>query len=109
MEVFTFTFFVIIGLLSSFVGCLIIGLILGHYFSKVGIYRSRTDKIIGGVCGGIAQAFTRKLKLEDSDTLSLILRIAFVVLVFGFGVSFLLYVFLWLFMKKETLMNTEEY
>jgi len=103
MEIFSFTFFVVIGLLSSFIGCLLIGLIFGHYFSRIGVYRSRDDKILGGVCGGIAQSFTRKLNVEDSGTLSLLLRISFVILIFGFGVSFLFYIFLWLFMKKEPL------
>lgn len=101
MEIFSFTFFVVLGLLSSFIGCLLVGLILGHYFSRIGVYRSRTDKILGGVCGGVAQAFTRKLNIQDSDTLSLLLRITFVILIFGFGVSFLLYLFLWIFMRKE--------
>ena len=45
-------------------------------------YLSATDKKLGGVCGGIAEYF-------DID--SLLVRVGFVVLVFGLGVGLLAY------------------
>ena len=50
-------------------------------------YLSATDKKLGGVCGGIAEYF-------DFD--SLLVRVGFVVLVFGLGVGLLAYFLLWI-------------
>lgn len=50
-------------------------------------YLSSTDKKIAGVCGGIAEYF-------NID--SLLVRVAFLVLVFGFGSGIIAYIVLWL-------------
>ena len=51
--------------------------------------RSSTDKVIGGVCGGLAQYF-------GID--AVLVRLIFVALVFAGGMSILLYPILWLIM-----------
>ena len=53
---------------------------------------SETDKKIGGVCGGLAEYF-------GID--SLLVRLAFVVLVLGYGTGLLAYLLLWLLAPKE--------
>ena len=55
-------------------------------------YLSRTDKKIGGVCGGIAEYF-------NID--SLLVRIIFVILVFGIGTGLWAYLLLWLLAPKN--------
>lgn len=55
-------------------------------------YLSDTDKKIGGVCGGIAEYF---------NTDSLLVRVGFIVLVFGFGCGLLAYILLWLLAPKK--------
>ena len=50
-------------------------------------YLSRTDKKIGGVCGGLAEYF-------DIDPL--IVRIAFAVLFLTYGAGLLAYLLLWI-------------
>ena len=50
-------------------------------------YLSSTDCMVGGVCGGLAEYF-------GID--SLIVRIIFVVLVFGFCTGILAYLLLWI-------------
>ena len=54
-------------------------------------YLSQTDKKIGGVCGGLAEYF-------DIDPL--LIRIGFLVLVFGFGTGVLAYLVIWLLAPK---------
>lgn len=54
-------------------------------------YLSRSDKKIGGVCGGLAEYF-------NID--SLILRIIFVVLIIGYGCGLLAYLLIWLLAPK---------
>ncbi len=54
--------------------------------------RSRTDRVIGGVCGGLGNYF-------GIDPV--IFRIIFVVLVFANGSGFLLYLVAWLVIAKE--------
>ena len=56
------------------------------------LYRSRRDKVIAGVCGGLAQYF------EVDATL---VRIIFAILFFSGGVAIPLYGALWLVMPKE--------
>jgi phage shock protein PspC (stress-responsive transcriptional regulator) len=56
-------------------------------------YLSQTDKKVGGVCGGIASYF-------GID--SLLVRIGFLVLIFGYGCGLLAYILLWLLAPKET-------
>jgi phage shock protein C len=55
--------------------------------------RSSTDKVIGGVCGGLAQYF-------GID--AVLVRLIFVALVFAGGMSILLYPILWLIMPLST-------
>lgn len=55
-------------------------------------YRSSTDQKIGGVCGGLAEYF-------DIDPL--LVRIAFLVLFFGFGTGLLAYIILWILAPKR--------
>lgn len=55
-------------------------------------YRSSTDQKIGGVCGGLAEYF-------DIDPL--LVRIAFLVLFFGFGTGLLAYIILWILAPKK--------
>jgi phage shock protein C len=54
--------------------------------------RSRSDKMIGGVCGGLARYF-------NVDTT--IVRLLFVLAVFLGGASPLIYLVLWLVMPEE--------
>jgi phage shock protein C len=54
--------------------------------------RSRSDRMIGGVCGGIARYF-------NVDTT--IVRLLFVLAVFLGGASPLIYLVLWLVMPEE--------
>ncbi|RRD50942.1 PspC domain-containing protein [Arachnia propionica] len=54
--------------------------------------RSNSDKIIAGVCGGIARA----IGVE-----SLIVRLAFVVFVLLGGSGIAIYVVLWLFVPRD--------
>ncbi len=55
-------------------------------------YLSSTDKKLGGVCGGLAEYF-------DIDPL--LVRIAFLVLFFGFGTGLLAYIILWILAPKK--------
>lgn len=55
-------------------------------------YLSDTDKKLGGVCGGIAEYF---------DVDSLLVRIGFLVLLFGLGTGLLAYILLWLLAPRR--------
>jgi phage shock protein C len=55
------------------------------------VYRSTTDKIIAGVCGGLGQY----LRIEP-----LILRILFIILAMN-GIGLGLYIILWIFLPLE--------
>lgn len=57
-------------------------------------YLSATDKKIGGVCGGLAEYFGMD---------SLIVRIAFVALIIGWGAGLLLYLLLWILAPKQVI------
>lgn len=54
--------------------------------------RSESDKIVAGVCGGIAAY----LGID-----SLLVRLAFVVLLFASGIGFPIYLILWVIMPRE--------
>jgi phage shock protein C len=58
------------------------------------LYRSRSDRIIGGVASGLADYF-------EIDPI--IIRIAFVVAALGWGVSILAYILLWVIVPEEPL------
>ncbi len=55
------------------------------------LYRSRTDKMIGGVAGGLAEYF---------DVDPVFIRIAFVLLLFLSGIGFIAYILLWILVPK---------
>ena len=55
-------------------------------------YLSRTDKKIGGVCGGIAEYF-------NID--SLLVRVGFLLLFFGLGGGLIAYLVLWILAPKR--------
>ncbi len=59
-------------------------------------YLSSTEKKIGGVCGGLAEYFG----LDP-----LLVRVAFLVLFFGWGCGLLLYLLLWLLAPKDERQN----
>lgn len=61
---------------------------------RQGLYRSKSDRMIAGVCGGLAKRF---------NISSTWMRLAFVFLVVLGGSGFLLYVFLWVIMPEEGL------
>lgn len=54
--------------------------------------RSKSDRILGGVCGGLAKV---------TDIPSWTWRIIFCLCFFGFGFGFLVYVLLWIFVPEE--------
>lgn len=57
------------------------------------IYLSRTDRKIGGVCGGLGEYF-------DKD--STLFRILFVVMtLFSFGIGIVAYLLMWLIIPKK--------
>ena len=59
---------------------------------RTGLYRSRTDRVLGGVAGGIAQSL---------NTDSSLIRILFVLLVIFAGGGVLLYLILWIALPEE--------
>jgi phage shock protein C len=56
------------------------------------LYRSRTDKVLGGVCGGLAEYFN-----VDPT----FIRIIAVLLVFAKGVGLLAYLIAWIIIPRE--------
>ena len=57
------------------------------------LYRSGDDKLIGGVCGGIAEYF---------DIEPIFVRIVFLIaLIFSFGFIIILYILFWIFIQKN--------
>ena len=56
------------------------------------LYRSRTDRKLGGVCGGIARYFN----IDPT-----FIRIVWVVLILGAGVGLLAYVICWIVIPLE--------
>lgn len=59
---------------------------------KQRLYRSRTDKVFGGVCGGLADYFNIDV---------VIVRIIFVASALVWGLSFILYLVLWIAVPLE--------
>ena len=58
------------------------------------LYRSKSDRMIAGVCGGLAKRFSVNATW---------LRLAFVLFTFLGGAGFLVYLFLWIIMPEEGL------
>ena len=56
------------------------------------LYRSTSDKMIGGVCGGLGKYF-------DIDPT--VVRLIFALIFFGFGAGLMIYVLLWIIMPEE--------
>ena len=56
------------------------------------LYRSRKDRMIAGVCGGLAEYF-------NIDPV--IVRVLAVVLLFGAGTGFLAYIVLWVVVPED--------
>jgi phage shock protein PspC (stress-responsive transcriptional regulator) len=56
------------------------------------LYRSRTDKILGGVCGGIAEYF---------HVDPVLIRVLWVILIFIMGTGILAYLVAWLIIPLE--------
>ncbi len=63
--------------------------------SKGRLYRDESDKLLGGVCAGLANYF----RIDPS-----IMRILFAVITFGgFGTGFLIYILLWIILPSRSL------
>lgn len=60
--------------------------------TKKRLYRSSSEKILGGVCGGIAEYF---------DTDPTIVRLLWVVFTLFYGAGLILYLVLWIIMPKK--------
>ncbi len=61
------------------------------------LYRDENDKILGGVCSGLASY----LRVDPT-----ILRLVFALIVFAGGTGFLLYILLWIILPSKPLTNT---
>jgi phage shock protein PspC (stress-responsive transcriptional regulator) len=65
----------------------------GDFVTEIGaLRRSRTDRWLGGVCGGLAKA---------SGMESWIWRLVFVLFTVTFGFGLLIYLLLWIFVPEE--------
>lgn len=63
------------------------------------IRRSRTDKVIAGVCGGLGEYFSID---------PIIFRILFILLVIADGVGILLYILLWLIVPQNNVIEMSD-
>lgn len=61
------------------------------------LYRDENDKILGGVCSGLASY----LRVDPT-----IVRLVFALISFGAGTGILLYILLWVILPSKQLMNT---
>lgn len=57
------------------------------------LYRSRTDRMIGGVCGGLAEYF--------GIDATLVRLVAALLLVFGVGSAGLVYIIMWIVVPEK--------
>ena len=64
------------------------------------LFRSRDDRMLGGVCGGLAEF------LGIDATL---IRLAFFLLLFGGGVGFWVYVVMWVFIPERGVENAGDF
>jgi phage shock protein PspC (stress-responsive transcriptional regulator) len=60
------------------------------------LFRSENDKMLGGVCGGLAAY----LKIDSS-----IVRIVFALLMLGFGTGILIYLILWIVLPSKSIVT----
>lgn len=56
------------------------------------LYRSKTNRILGGVCGGLAEYFN----VDPS-----IVRLLWILFTFGFGSGLLAYIIAWIIIPEE--------
>jgi len=59
---------------------------------KKRLYRSKKSRIIGGVCGGIGEYF---------DVDPVLIRLLWLILVFGFGTGVLAYIIAWIIIPEK--------
>lgn len=62
------------------------------------LYRSRRNRIIGGVCGGIADYF---------NTDPTWIRLLFIILLVAFGSTLIIYLILWIIVPEEPTSTSE--
>ena len=60
------------------------------------LYRTEKDKMVGGVCGGLGRYF-------DLDPT--LVRLIFAAIFFGYGSGLLIYIFLWIIMPSEDMLD----
>ena len=60
---------------------------------KQGLYRSKSDRMIAGVCGGLAKRF---------NIPAIWVRLAFVLIILLGGAGILLYLILWIIVPEES-------
>src|SRR5215213_11291717 len=65
-----------------------------YYKPRGRLYRDRSDKILGGVCSGVANY----LNLDPT-----IVRLIFAIIAFGGGFGFFLYILMWIFVPAKDL------
>jgi len=63
------------------------------------LYRSRSSKMIGGVCGGLADYF-------DIDPV--LVRAIFVITTLAYGIGFIAYIVFWIIVPEENIIVLEE-
>ncbi len=63
------------------------------------LYRTEKDKMIGGVCGGLGRYF-------DLDPT--LIRLIFALIFFGYGTGLMVYVFLWIIMPSEDMLEARK-
>ena len=56
------------------------------------LYRSRSKRMLGGVCGGLGEY----LKIDPT-----VMRVIFVILAFFYGASLLIYLIMWVLVPEE--------
>lgn len=64
------------------------------------LFRSKTDRMIGGVCGGLGEY----LGIDPT-----FIRIFFFILVFGGGAGFWIYILLWFLIPEEDKENSKDF
>ena len=63
------------------------------------LYRTEDDKMVGGVCGGLGAYF-------DIDPT--LVRLLFALMFFGYGSGLMIYVFLWIIMPTEAMLEARK-
>lgn len=63
------------------------------------LYRVEKNKVLGGVCGGLAEYF---------EVDPVLIRVLFIVLFFGWGMSLIAYIILWIVAPKKSDLISEK-